>query len=218
MGYKFDTVIFDLDGTLLDTLDDLADAVNAALTAQGYPARTREEVCAFVGNGVGRLMERAVPGGRDDPRYDACMEEFVAHYRAHCQDKTVPYPGIVDLLTRLKAGGVRTAVVSNKFDLAVKALCAHYFDGLIGAAIGETASVRRKPAPDTVLEALRQLRSDPAHAVYVGDSDVDVLTARNAGLPCISVTWGFRDAAFLRESGAAVLVSDADALYQLLTK
>lgn len=212
----YSTVIFDLDGTLLDTLDDLADAANTALTAHGYPARTREEVCAFVGNGVRRLIERAIPGGAENPDCEAVLADFKAAYSACCRNKTAPYPGIVGLLSRLRDGGVRIAVVSNKFDAAVRDLCAHYFGDLVPVAVGECDNVRKKPAPDAVFEALRRLGADASDAVYVGDSDVDILTARNAGLPCISVTWGFRTRGFLTAHGASVLTDSPDALYDLI--
>lgn len=213
---KYSTVIFDLDGTLLDTLDDLADAANAALTAHNCPARTREEVCAFVGNGVRKLIERATPGGADNPDCEAILADFKAAYSACCRNKTAPYPGVIDLLSRLRDDGVRVAVVSNKFDDAVRELCTHYFGDLVTVAVGECATVRKKPAPDAVFETLHRLGADASGAVYVGDSDVDILTARNAGLPCISVTWGFRTGEFLTAHGAAVLTDTPDALYDLI--
>lgn len=202
---QYKTVIFDLDGTLLDTLQDLCDAVNAALLRCGYPPRSLEEVRAFVGNGIKLLMVRALPGGEDNPDFPAAFQAFRESYTAHCFDHTRPYPGIDGLLAELKAAGCRIAVVSNKADAAVKALCRQFFPDTVDIAVGEREAegIRKKPAPDTVLEVLRLFDADRASAVYIGDSDVDIMTAGNAGLPCISVTWGFRSKEFLAEHGAA---------------
>lgn len=212
------TVIFDLDGTLLDTLDDLRNAVNTALSAFGFPTRTREEIRRFVGNGVEFLMARAIPGGRDEPAYPECLAYFKEVYAAHCEDNTRPYDGIMELLSALRAAGVQTAIVSNKFDLGVKKLNRLYFGDLIPVAVGEHEAdgVRRKPAPDTVFEAMQALEADPATTVYVGDSDVDMATAANAGLPCLSVSWGFRSAEELRAAGATVIAEDTATLARLL--
>ena len=201
---KYDTYIFDLDGTLLDTLADLAASVNYALRQCCMPERTVEEVRQFVGNGVKLLMIRAVPDGEQNPRFGEAFDTFRRHYLEHSLDTTRPYDGVVELLERLRAEGKRMAVVSNKFDAATKELVAHFFGNLIDVAIGEheAAGVRKKPAPDTVMEALRQLGTDGKKAVYIGDSDVDLQTARNSGLPCISVLWGFRDRSFLQSHGA----------------
>ena len=209
----YHTVIFDLDGTLLDTLDDLADAVNFALTQKGWPARTREQVQVFVGNGVGKLMERAVPSGTSPRETAQALALFKEYYERHNRDKTAPYPGIPQLLDALRAKGCMTAVVSNKFDPAVKELMAHYFPGRLDAAAGEGEGSPKKPDPAMVLRVMADLGADPAATVYVGDSDVDIATARNAGLPCISVTWGFRDRDFLLAAGADRL---ADTPAQLL--
>lgn len=205
---KYDTYIFDLDGTLLDTLDDLCLSVNHALGACGFPLRTRDEVRRFVGNGVRMLMHRAVPDGEANPRFEEALEIFRQHYLVHSLDTTRPYPGIVEMLSRLKARGKHLAVVSNKFDAATKELIAHFFGSLVEVAIGENEAqgVRKKPAPDTVNEALRQLGVGKERAVYVGDSDVDLQTAFNSHLPCISVLWGFRDRDFLAAHGATHFV------------
>jgi len=205
---KYDTVIFDLDGTLLNTLDDLADSVNEALRIHGFPLRTTQEVRQFVGNGVGRLMECSVPEGRENPKFERCLADFRTHYSGNLQNKTRPYPGIMELLQQLDDQGYRMAVVSNKFDTAVKGLCKTYFGRYIKVAIGESAGVDKKPAPDSVFRALKELGSDAKKAVYVGDSDVDVLTARNAGLPCVGVTWGFRDRELLEQEGADRVIDD----------
>ena len=200
------TAIFDLDGTLLDTLEDLYLAVNAALARHSLPGRSRDKVRMFVGNGVEMLVRRAVPAGTDEETTLATLSDFKEIYAATCEDHTGPYDGILPMLTALREKGVRVAVVSNKFDAATKRLCAKYFGDLVEVAIGERQSVHKKPAPDTVLEALRELGVTAAGAVYIGDSDVDIETAVNCGMPCISVTWGLRDEVFLAEHGASTLV------------
>lgn len=200
---KYDTVIFDLDGTLLDTLADLTDAVNYALREFKMPERTIDEVRRFVGNGVRRLMELAVPDGFSNPLFEDVFAKFKEYYGVHCNDKTKAYDGVLALLKELKDEGYALAIVSNKLDSAVKELSEIYFEGVVKVAIGEKTGVAKKPAPDTVYEALRELGMPKESAVYVGDSEVDVMTAKNAGLPCISVLWGFRDEAFLREQGAS---------------
>ena len=212
----YHTAIFDLDGTLLDTLQDLADSANYALTLHGLPARTVEEVRQFVGNGVGLLIHRAVPEGTAEELEGQVLRDFRAHYLLNMENRTAPYPGVPDLLDALRAAGVRTAVVSNKFDGAVKGLCQNYFGQRVEAAIGESQGVARKPAPDTVFRALTELGQAPEGAVYVGDSDVDILTAKNAGLPCIAVSWGFRSRAFLEANGARVIADTMQELEQLL--
>ena len=206
----YDIYIFDLDGTLLDTLDDLAASVNHALALHGMPLHGTDNIRRFVGNGVRNLVIRAVPGGQDNPLIESVLASFKTHYSEHNLDRTKPYDGIMQMLHTLKENGRKTAVVSNKFDAATKRLCNHFFGNLIDAAIGEREGIRRKPAPDTVNEALRLLGGDRQKAVYIGDSDVDIATARNAGLPCISVSWGFRDKDFLLRHGAATIVTTAD--------
>jgi len=205
----YSTYIFDLDGTLLDTLTDLAASVNYALRQSGLPEHSIEDVRRFVGNGVRLLMERAVPQGADNPQFDAAFATFRQHYMAHSLDTTRPYDGIPEMLAALRAKGCRTAVVSNKFMLATQELMRHFFPDTIEVAIGEheAEGIRKKPAPDTVIEALRQLGVGKENAVYVGDSDVDIQTARNCGLPCISVLWGFRDRDFLIQHGAETFIS-----------
>ena len=208
---SYTTFIFDLDGTLLDTLQDLADSVNYALRSHGMPEHSQDEIRRFVGNGVRLLMERAVPDGAANPQFDAVFATFRQYYMQHSLDTTRPYDGIPELIHELKQRGCRLAVVSNKMMAATQELIAHFFPE-IDVAIGENeaAGIRKKPAPDTILEALRQLTSlDPSEAgevVYVGDSDVDIETAKNSGLPCISVLWGFRDRDFLTAHGATTFV------------
>ena len=212
----YHTAIFDLDGTLLDTLQDLADSTNYALSLHHLPPRTVEEVRQFVGNGVGLLIHRAVPEGTAEELEGQVLRDFRAHYLLNMENRTAPYPGVPDLLDALRAAGVHTAVVSNKFDGAVKGLCQNYFGQRVEAAIGESQGVARKPAPDTVFRALAELGQAPEGAVYVGDSDVDILTAKNAGLPCIAVSWGFRSRAFLEANGARVIADTMQELEQLL--
>lgn len=212
------TIIFDLDGTLLNTLEDLTDSVNHAMEAFGFPVHTIEEIRSFVGNGAPKLIERSIPQGKENPSYDAALSAFKEHYAAHCEDKTNPYAGVMELLAQLKEEGYRLAVVSNKFDGAVKRLCRKYFAGYIEVAIGESADVKRKPAPDTVYRALSELSCDASRAVYVGDSEVDIQTAKNASLPCISVTWGFRTEEQLKDAGAdeKLMIGNPQALLPLL--
>ena len=206
---KYSTYIFDLDGTLLDTLADLAAAVNYALRQHGMPEHTIDDVRRFVGNGVRKLMERAIPDGEKNPDFEATFATFREYYMHHSLDTTRPYPGIIETLEALKAKGCRLAVVSNKMMAATQELCQHFFADTIEVAIGENeaAGIRKKPAPDTVFEALRQLGEEKDSAVYVGDSDVDLETANNSGLPCISVLWGFRDRDFLIQHGAKTFIS-----------
>ena len=212
---KKTTVVFDLDGTLLDTLKDLAEAVNYALRKQGMPQRTLEEVRRFVGNGVRLLMIRAVPDGESNPLFEETFDLFKTYYGEHCNDNTKPYDGIMELLHTLKEKGYAVAIVSNKIDFAVKELNELYFKGIVPVAIGEKEGIRRKPAPDTVFEALKELGKTKEEAVYVGDSDVDIQTAKNAGMPCISVLWGFRDKEFLKEHGATHYAQTADEVLHL---
>ena len=205
----YSTYIFDLDGTLLDTLGDLAASVNYALRMHGMPEHTIDDVRHFVGNGVRLLMERAIPDGEQNPDFEATFATFRQHYMEHSLDTTRPYEGISDALKALKAQGCRLAVVSNKMMAATQELCQHFFPDTIEVAIGENeaAGIRKKPAPDTVYAALRMLNVEQKNAVDVGDSDVDVETAKNSGLPCISVLWGFRDKEFLIRHGAKTFIS-----------
>lgn len=209
-------VIWDLDGTLLNTLDDLAASVNAALAMNGMPLRSTQEVRAFVGNGIRNLMIRAVPGGEANLAFDKALEDFIRHYGAHSRDRTRPYDGILEMLDKLSAAGVKHAIVSNKIDFAVKALSRAYFGERMCAAIGDDPSRARKPAPDSVLAAMREMGVTAQETVYVGDSDVDVLTARNAGVPCVAVLWGFRDEACLRAAGAGRLAHTPDELREII--
>ena len=213
-------VIFDLDGTLLNTLQDLCNSTNAALTKCGYPARTLDEVRCFVGNGVKLLILRAlgVEKPEDCPDFDKVFEAFRAHYALHSNDCTCAYPGIPELLAKLKEAGASMAIVSNKLDAAVKQLNDIYFKDYISVAIGENeaAGVKKKPSPDTVYAALRELGVTAENAIYVGDSEVDIATAKNAGIPCISVTWGFRDSDWLTAHGAEALYETPEQVWDAL--
>lgn len=202
-------ILFDLDGTLLDTLEDLKDGVNHTLEVFGYPTRTLEEVRRFVGNGAARLLQLAVPAGAD---WEAPLEEFRRYYAAHCQVKTAPYPGIPAALEALSAHPI--AIVSNKPDEAAKKLCREYFPGIY--AQGEHPGCPRKPAPDMVRAAMAHIGAD--RCIYVGDSEVDVCTARNAGVPCLSVLWGFRDRTAICRAGGTHFCRTPEEMPQMLEK
>lgn len=208
MMHDYDTYIFDLDGTLLNTINDLAASTNHALRVYGMPEHSVDAIRSFVGNGVRRLIELAVEDGDANPLFSDVLATFRQHYMEHSLDTTKPYDGILELLAELRHRGKRIAVVSNKFYAATQELCRYFFGDYVEVAIGERDDIRRKPAPDTVYEALRQLGVASEGAVYVGDSDVDIATARAAGLPCISVLWGFRDREFLLAHGATVFISE----------
>lgn len=213
---KYNTVIFDLDGTLLNTLEDLGDSVNFALKSFGYPTRTYEEIRSFVGNGVKDLVTKAVPNGTDEDTILKCLQVFKDHYKTNMQNKTAPYNGIMNLLEELNSRGIKLGIVSNKYDFGVKNLNKYYFKDLIPVAIGEREGIRKKPAPDTVLTAMKELGSQRETSLYVGDSGSDMITAQNAGIKSIGVTWGFRDADSLRESGADFLVDSPEQLLNII--
>ncbi len=213
---KYTTVIFDLDGTLLDTLEDLMDAVNFVLGQHGYPLRTLQEIRRFVGNGAKKLMERSLPEGADTPQFDALLASFREYYNMHCEDKTHAYDGVPELMQQLQDAGCKLAIVSNKPDSAVQDLNKAYFCGYVEEAIGDQEGIRRKPEKDMVEYALAKLGSSKQEAVYVGDSEVDIQTAKNAGLACISVAWGFRDVAFLQESGADIIAETPQQVYEII--
>ena len=204
----YQTMIFDLDGTLLDTLEDLTDAVNASLRMHGYPERTISEVRTFVGNGVRRLMMLAHPGGEAAPDFEEVLDDFKTWYADHSGDKTRPYAGILETLDALKKRGVKMAIVSNKFDAAVKQLNDLYFEDLIPVAIGENeaAGVRKKPAPDSVYRAMELLGAVPEQTLYIGDSEVDHETSRQAGLDLVLVSWGFRPRKALEKYAPLALI------------
>lgn len=210
------TILWDLDGTLLDTLEDLADSVNHALKVFGYPLRNLEEIRSFVGNGSRNLIALSLPKGTEQGAFEAVHSEFQQYYRTHAQVKTKPFEGILPLLTKLKQAGYTMSVVSNKPHAAVEILAKQYFGDLLESAVGEKEGIPRKPQRHMIDNTLRELNADPATAVYVGDSEVDVLTAQNARLPCISVCWGFRKEEELKEAGATLICRTMEELEQAL--
>lgn len=203
----YKAIIFDLDGTLLNTLDDLAAAVNYALSLCGYPIRTTEEVRRFIGNGVIKLMQRATPDGISEEEFDRCFEAFRTYYLHHMTDNTKAYNGIKELLAALKNKGIKTAVVSNKLHAGVVGLCKDYFSDTLTCAFGVEDESERKPSPANVFKAMKAMGVSNEEAIYAGDSEVDVMTAKNSGLDCIGVTWGFRDKEELTSSGAKYIVN-----------
>lgn len=213
---KYSTVIFDMDGTLMNTLDDLKDSVNYALYQFDMPQRKLSDIREFVGNGVFRLMELAVPKGASNPDFEQALDVFKEHYSKHCNDKTRPYNGVWELIKDLYEKGYKLAIVSNKYYDAVVELNNLYFSDYISVAIGEKEGIRKKPAPDTVQTALAMLDSKEEDSVYIGDSEVDIQTAKNSGLDCISVSWGFRDADFLKEHGANLIVDTPEQVSVIL--
>ena len=214
MKYKF--IIFDMDGTILDTLEDLKNSMNYTLRLHSMPERTLDEIRSFVGNGIRKLIERAVTTGISDSKIEEIHKDFMAHYEVHCADYTKPYDGVNDLIKELRNRGYKTAVVSNKADAAVQELCVQYFPGLFDLAIGERPEIAKKPAPDMVNLALEQLQISKENAVYIGDSDVDLATAKNSNLDMITVDWGFRTREFLKEQGAEIIVSKPEEILELL--
>jgi phosphoglycolate phosphatase len=203
---KYRAIIWDIDGTLLDTLSDIVESVNVTMRAISLPEHTREKVRDCVGNGITRLIELTVPGGKQHPRFEEIEAFFVDHYGRNSRNLTLPYDGLLPLLQSCADAGVRMGIVSNKGDRIVKELAELYFPGMNGVAIGASAGVRMKPEPDTVFEAMRILGAEKETTVYIGDSEVDVKTAKNAGLDCIAVDWGFRDQEILREAGASIIL------------
>lgn len=202
---KYETLIFDMDGTLLNTLDDLAASVNYAMEKCGFPTRTIDEIRRFVGNGIKLLVERAVPNNITKEQFDKAFELFKSHYKENNRNMTKPYDGIMDLLKEVNKRGYKLAIVSNKIDYAVKELRDEFFAGLVDVAIGESDDIQKKPAPDMVYKAIAELGADKESCVYIGDSDVDMMTAKNSGLECISVSWGFRLRSELEGYGAKMI-------------
>ncbi len=209
---KYKLAIFDLDGTILNTLEDLADSTNYALTKYGFPARSVAEVRDFVGNGIGKLIERAVPNGTEEDIVYEVLESFKIYYNIHCTDKTKPYDGIKSFIKYIRNEGCLTAVVSNKADFAVQELCINYFTNCFDFIVGEREGIGRKPNPDSIFEVLDKLKIKKEDSVYIGDSDIDIATAANAGIDIISVDWGFRSRDFLQDNGAVTIVSNTEQL------
>lgn len=209
-------VIFDLDGTLLDTLDDLCNSVNYSLRTNNFPERSLAEVRTFVGNGIRLLIERSVPEGTSKELIDKTFECFKTYYAVHCNDKTKTYPGVMDMLKELKKNGYKIAVLSNKAQYAVTKLCDIYFNNLLDDAVGARENVAKKPSPDALYICAENNNINLNNVIYVGDSDVDVATANNAGVKGIAVTWGFRSRELLIKCGAENLADNTDELLQIL--
>ncbi len=209
-------IIFDMDGTLLDSLTDLQNTLNDCFRKEGFPERTYQEVRSFVGNGLRKLIERAVPQGTSDEKIDEILEGFKTHYMVHCMDYTAPYEGVMDMLAKLKTAGYKMAIVSNKADEALKHLSQQFFGDYIDVAIGERAGMHKKPAPDLVYLAMEELAATKESTVYVGDSEVDYQTAVNSGLLCISVLWGFRDRELLEHYGADCFANTPEEVVRML--
>lgn len=216
MNKKLTTIIFDLDGTLLNSLNDIHICVNYMLEKYNMPLRTLDEIRKFVGNGIERLLELAVPDGKANEYYEQIVVEYKEYYGAHCNDNTTPYPHIMEMLEAVKAQGYKTAITSNKNIEATVTLKKLHFPQLINVAKGAKASIRKKPAPDMVIEAMETLGSKPEECVFVGDSEVDIHTAKNAGIPCIAVSWGYRTEEELMAAGAEVIVETPLAIVDLL--
>lgn len=212
---RYSLIVFDLDGTLLNTLDDLTYSTNASMQAYSLPIRTREEVRAFIGDGLKMLLTRAAA---PTPYFDELLTTFREAYSEHCKDQTAPYEGILPLLKALQEKGAKLAVVSNKADFATKRLVKDYFGEYIGVAVGENeaAGVGKKPAPDSLLAVMDSFGASKEETLYVGDSEVDIQTAKNAGVDCVSVLWGFKDKQFLIENGAKMLISSPLELLKFL--
>ena len=215
---KYDLIIFDMDGTILNTLEDLKNSLNYVLQQAGYQTRTLEEVRTFVGNGIRKTIERALPSDIEEEKVDELFSLFMDYYTIHNTDNTKPYNGVIELLKELKHLGYKTAVVSNKQDSAVKSLCKKFFTGLFDVEIGEKENIAKKPEPDEVNEVLKILNIDRTKSIYIGDSEVDIQTAQNSKMKSIIVDWGFRDRKFLYEHGAEVIVSNPSEILDIINK
>ena len=213
---KYDLVIFDMDGTILNTLEDLTDTMNYCLEKYNMPQKSLVEIRSYVGNGIQKLIERAVPSETDSKLIDAVCKTFNVYYKGHCAIKTRPYDGICEVISALKSNGIKTAVVSNKPDYAVKSLCEDYFSGLFDYAVGDKTGMRRKPYPDGVNKVMNHFGISPDKTVYIGDSDVDYRTAQNAGIDVIMVGWGFKDEDFLYSIGAKQVIHEPEQLPPLI--
>ncbi|MCX4328326.1 MAG: HAD-IA family hydrolase [Lachnospiraceae bacterium] len=214
---KYNAVIFDLDGTLLNTLEDITDAVNHTMVEFGYPIHSSSEVCSFVGNGIRKLIERSLPDGTATHGFEGIFNEFKQFYTANCRIKTCPYPGIMELLEKLYSEGYKLAINSNKNHAAVTELNNIYFSKYISVAIGESRNIQPKPSPASVYMAMEQMGGcTRKHTLYVGDSDVDIETAKNAGIKCISAGWGFRGKAFLEKLNPGAVIDAPMGLYKYL--
>lgn len=213
---KYELVIFDMDGTILNTLLDLTDSVNAVLAENGFPEKTEQQVRSYLGNGLLALARLSLPQGCDEGTVERVFSQLKDYYAGHCAIRTCPYDGILPLIRRLKAGGVKVAVVSNKIDEAVQSLCVDYFESIFDFAIGERPGMNKKPSPDPVFAVLDTMGFKREQAVYVGDTEVDIATAKNAGMDCIAVDWGFRNRDYLETLGAEYLISDPAAIADIV--
>lgn len=213
---KYTTIVFDCDGTLLDTLTDLRNAVNYVLRAHDLPERSVPEVKAALGNGVAHLMRQSLPDSISEAEFNTYLDEFKAYYGEHLQDYTAPYPGMLDVLDTLRAKGYKLAIVSNKIQEGITPLNKEYFGNRLPVAIGERPGLQRKPAPDMVLQALKELNSSQDESIYIGDSEVDVATAKNSGLLCIGVTWGFRDEQLHKDLGVTHIARKAEDIVTII--
>lgn len=209
-------LIFDLDGTLLNTVKDLHIALNHALKTHGFPVKTEAETQMLLGNGIDILVADAIPNGKENPKFPETYATFKEYYSQHLNDYTAPYDGILPLLSALKARNIKMGIVSNKFDEGVKALAAQYFTNLIKHAQGTSDKVKKKPSPDAVFALIKELNAESEKNIYIGDSDVDMATAQNAGLPCISVSWGFRSRKFLESCGANPIIDTPEELLKYI--
>ncbi len=213
---KYKAVIFDMDGTILNTLEDLKNATNYSLRQFGMPERSLEEVRMFVGNGIRKLVERAVPAGTSEEKIAQVLDVFLEYYEIHSADNTSPYPGILELVEKLKKSGIKTAVSTNKADVPAQELGREYFNGIFDLIVGQQDGLKVKPAPDSVNKILSILDIQKKDAIYIGDSDVDVQTAKNSGLDFIGVSWGFRGREFLEKNGAKNIVDNANEILDLV--
>ena len=213
---KYTTIVFDCDGTLLDTLTDLRNAVNYVLRAHDLPERSVPEVKAALGNGIAHLMRQSLPDSISEAEFNTYLDEFKAYYGEHLQDYTAPYPGMLDVLDTLRAKGYKLAIVSNKIQEGITPLNKEYFGDRLPVAIGERPGLQRKPAPDMVLQALKELGSTQSESIYIGDSEVDVATAKNSGLLCIGVTWGFRDEQLHKDLGVKYIARKAEDIVTII--
>lgn len=213
---RIEIVVFDLDGTLTDTLEDLKNSVNFALQSFGFPERTFDEVRSFVGNGVKRLINLSVPENTDSETAEECLAVFKEHYKNNSLVETKPYDGIIPMLEELKRQGIKTAVVTNKMNEAAQDIVRIFFGGLIEITVGQIDGMAQKPQPDGIYSALKKLGISKEKAVYVGDSEVDCITAKNAGIPCIGVTWGFRDKSVLLENGADFIIDTPKQIFDCI--
>lgn len=213
---KYKAVIFDMDGTILNTLEDLKNATNYSLRQFGMPERSLEEVRMFVGNGIRKLVERAVPAGTPKEKIDQILDVFLEYYEIHSADNTSPYPGILELVEKLKKSGIKTAVSTNKANVPAQELGREYFNGIFDLIVGQQDGLKVKPAPDSVNKILSILDIQKKDAIYIGDSDVDVQTAKNSGLDFIGVSWGFRGREFLEKNGAKNIVDNANEILDLV--